>query len=561
MIRRLHIESYALIDRLDIEFHPGFSVITGETGAGKSIILGAIGLLLGQRAVSAENRSGGKTVVEAVFDVSQYDIKAFFDGMDLDYDAAECVVRREISASGKSRAFINDTPVLLSALKELGDILIDIHSQHQNLLLNQERFQLDVLDTIARDSDLLGRYQQAYKTYTDTGRALAQARDESDRAKKDEEYVRFQFDQLDEAKLRDGEQEDLEQEADLLSHAEDIRESLYSAMRRLSSDRDDDTLENIRQSKQMLQRISDIYPVSEELAERLGSCYIELKDIAEELESRSESVESNPRRLEQVNDRLSTIYSLQKKHHVDSVGGLLELHHELEERLRTIDNSDETISGLEKSLDSALREMEATASALSEERKKAGKEVERQITDRLIALGMPNVRFQICFERKPQPDGTGADAVEFMFSANRNMPLQNMADVASGGEIARVMLSLKAMIANAVKLPTIIFDEIDTGVSGRMAEKMALIMKEMGDGGRQVISITHLPQIAAVGRHHYRVFKDDAQEMTHTHIIELSEEQRTEELAKMLSGEVMSEAALANARELLGNKHSRQDNK
>lgn len=551
MIRKLHIENYALIDRLDIEFHSGFSVITGETGAGKSIILGAIGLLLGQRAISSDNRNGEKTVVEAVFDINRYDIQQFFDDNDLDYDE-ECVIRREISAAGKSRAFVNDTPVLLSVLKDLGDILIDIHSQHQNLLLNQEHFKLDILDTIARDKELLEQYHTSFIAHQNAEKALAQALENTNKNKEEEEYIRFQAEQLIEAKLRDGEQEALEQEAEILSHSEEIKESLFSALRYLSSDSDDDTLENIRQSVRVLEEISDMFPVSEELAQRLDSCYIELKDIADELESQSENVEFNPKRLEQVNDRLNTIYSLQQKHHLNTVGELLELQAKLEQKLNVIDNSEEIILELQKASASAKMAMDEKASVLTQERIKAGTEVERQITERLVSLGMPNVRFKVNIEQKQQPDSTGYDSVEFMFSANKNVPLQNMADVASGGEIARVMLSLKAMIASAVQLPTIIFDEIDTGVSGRMAEKMALIMKEMGNGGRQVISITHLPQIAAVGRHHYRVFKEDSQDRTLTHITELSEEQRIEELAKMLSGEVMSEAALANAKELLG---------
>lgn len=553
MIQRLHIENYALIDRLDIEFHPGFSVITGETGAGKSIILGAIGLLLGQRATSADNKEGGKTVVEAIFDVSQYDIQQFFTDNDLDYDEKECVVRREILPSGKSRAFVNDTPVLLSNLKALGDILIDIHSQHQNLLLNQEHFQLSVLDIIAHNDGLLSQYGVYYKTLRDAENALSKARENAKRNREEEDYIRYQAEQLAEAKLTDGEQEELEQEAEMLSHAEDIKDSLYTAMNYLASDNDDNTLENIRQGKQVLERISDVFPVSESLAERLESCYIELKDITDELESQSENVEFNPQRLEQVNDRLNTIYSLLQKHHLDSIKELMALQTELEKKLAIIDNSEELIKQLEQDVDHARKLVEDKAQEISSERKQAGKDIEMQVTERLVSLGMPNVNFRIGFSEKSQPDETGCDCVEFRFSANKNMPLQNMADVASGGEIARIMLSLKAMIANAVKLPTIIFDEIDTGVSGRMAEKMAMIMKEMGGSGRQVISITHLPQIAAVGRHHYRVFKEDSEDRTLTHIVELTEEERVGELAKMLSGEVTSEAALANARELLRN--------
>lgn len=552
MIKNLHIENYALIDRLDIEFHSGFSVITGETGAGKSIILGAIGLLLGQRAASGDNHDSEKTVIEAVFDLSRYDIRQFFDENDLDYDP-ECVVRREITTSGKSRAFINDTPVLLTALKGLGDILIDIHSQHQNLLLNQEHFQLDVLDIIAQKPEALETYETAYQNFKAAEQKLQKVRNEGKRSKEEEEYIRYQVEQLHGAKLNSGEQEELEQESEVLSHAVEIKESLYDALRLLSSDNEDNTLENIRQSLHTLQNTGGMFHPADELANRLDGCYIELKDIADELESQAESVEYDPKRLESVNERLNIIYTLEQKHHVGSVDELLALQVELEQKLNAIDNSEELIMELEKAVKEARQCMMEKANIVSSNRRQAAKDVEQQIVERLVALGMPNVRFEVKIEDRREPDLSGNDSVEFLFSANKNMPMQNMAEVASGGEIARVMLSLKAMIANAVKLPTIIFDEIDTGVSGRMAEKMANIMKEMGEGGRQVISITHLPQIAAAGSHHYKVYKDDSTDRTLTHIIELTPDERVDELAKMLSGEVTSEAALANAKELLRN--------
>lgn len=558
MIKSLHIDNYALIDELDIDFYPGFSVITGETGAGKSIILGAIGLLVGQRSTSNSLREGEKTVIEATFDVENYNLQSFFDDNDLDFDGKECVVRREITQTGKSRAFINDTPASLSQLKELGDKLLDVHSQHQNLLLNKENFQLSILDILAGNEKKLAEYKDAYKNYKDACRELADAIEQTEKNKQDEDYLRFQLDQLQELNLREGEQTELEDELEMLSHAEEIREQLNEALRLICSDDDNDVLQNVRESGRAIQRLTDIFPSVGELGERLESCYIELKDISDELDSKMESVESNPKRLDKVNERLSSIYSLEQKHRVDSVEALIALQKEMEKTLKDVDQSEEHIEELKSKCQELRTKTIALADVLSIERGKAAKKVEQEMVERLLSLGMPNVRFQVSItDKKPTTDeetsfdSSGKDKVEFLFSANKNMPLQNLSQVASGGEIARVMLSLKAMIAGAVKMPTIIFDEIDTGVSGSMADKMARIMREMGDNDRQVISITHLPQIAALGKHHYKVYKSDETNKTTTHIVELEKEQRISELANMLSGETTSQAALDNARELL----------
>ena len=553
MIRHLHIENYALIDELDIDMYPGFSVITGETGAGKSIILGAIGALVGQKVTASSLREDRKMVVEAVFDMDlNLDFRQFFEDNDLDWDDAQCIVRREVTAAGKSRAFVNDTPTQLSVLKELGDKLLDVHSQHQNLLLNKEDFQLSILDILAGNESRKAEYREAYTDWRSAVKALNEALEHMQRGRDDEEWLRFQVDQLADLNLKEGELAALEEEAEVLSHAEDIKGALYEAANLISSDGSSDVLDSLRRGTDALKNISDVYPAVGELAERLDSSYIELKDIAEELEGRFDDVEDDPRRLESVNERLDSIYTLMKKHHKDTDEELMALHRELQERLVSIDCSEERIEELREKVQSAECRVQSLGLRLTESRRKAAVEVQRQMTERLLPLGMPNVRFEVEMTQKEEADASGLDKVAFMFSANKNMALQNMSQVASGGEIARVMLSLKAMISGAVKLPTIIFDEIDTGVSGSIADKMAKIMREMGDNSRQVISITHLPQIAAMGQHHYKVYKTDSTEATNTHIAMLTEEERVEELASMLSGEIRSEAAISNAKVLLG---------
>ncbi len=555
MIKSLYIENYALIDRLNIDLHPGFSIITGETGAGKSIILGAIGLLLGQRADSKSIKNGAsKCIIEAGFNIADYGLDNFFETNDIDFDGSECIVRRELTSAGKSRAFINDTPVALGLLKEIGDKLIDVHSQHQNLLLNKENFQLNVLDIIGDNSTRLSSYSEAYALYKHLCAEYEAAVVEADKNRADEEFLQFQFDQLYSANLVVGEQAELEAESELLTHTEDIKTGLFRAKNCLSTDGEgDDALMLLKLSMSALHGVSSMFAEADELVKRLDSCYIELKDMADEMDSRLDSLEYNPERLAYVNERLSAIYSQEKKHHVDTVEQLLDIQTDLERRLNNISNSDEHIAELQSKRDEAYAKLLSLAEELSVCRQSAAKVVETKMVDYLLPLGMPNVRFAVEVTRRDVPDASGVDKVAFLFSANKNGVMQSVAQVASGGEIARVMLSLKALIAGAVKLPTIIFDEIDTGVSGSIAEKMARIMKEMGNKNRQVISITHLPQIAALGTSHYKVYKTDDEHSTTSHIVELTMEQRVEEIANMLSGENITEAAISNAKELLKN--------
>lgn len=550
MLRSLYIQNYALIEKLDIRFDSGFSVITGETGAGKSIILGAIGLLLGQRADVKSIRKGAtKCVIEAHFDVSAYGMKPFFEANELEYED-ECILRRELYASGKSRAFINDTPASLAQMKELGELLIDVHSQHQNLLLNKEGFQLNVLDLLAHDEAELAAYQKLYNDWRQARQDLEElvARAEQNRA--DEDYIRFQLEQLEEANLTDGEQEELEQEAEMLTHAEDIKAGLYRAGQALNAD-EGSVLEALKDCQNTMMGLRSVFAPAGELADRLDSVYIELKDISQEVSDKEEEVEFNPARLDEVNTRLNLIYSLQQKHRVDTVKALLSLQENYALQLSAITSSDEDIARLEARVKEFFTQVTAQAQVLTEARTRAAREVERQMAARLVPLGMPNVRFQVEIGARKEPGVHGADTVNFLFSANKNGVLQSISQVASGGEIARVMLSVKAMIAGAVKLPTIVFDEIDTGVSGEIADRMADIMQEMGDNDRQVISITHLPQIAARGRAHYKVYKEDNEVETNSHIRRLTDDERVEELAHMLSGATLTEAALNNARALL----------
>ena len=550
MLRSLYIQNYALIEKLDIGFDSGFSVITGETGAGKAIILGAIGLLLGQRAdVKSIRKGASKCIIEARFDVSAYGMQPFFEANELEYED-ECILRRELYASGKSRAFINDTPASLAQMKELGELLIDVHSQHQNLLLNKEGFQLNVLDLLAHDDAELAAYQRLYNDWRQARQDLEALVARAEQSRADEDYIRFQLEQLEEANLTDGEQEELEQEAEMLTHAEDIKAGLYRAGQALNAD-EGSVLEALKDCQNTMMGLRSVFAPAGELADRLDSVYIELKDISQEVADKEEEVEFNPARLDEVNARLNLIYSLQQKHRVDTVKALLSLQESYALQLSAITSSDEDIARLEAQVKELFSQVTAQAQVLTEARTRAAREVERQMAARLVPLGMPNVRFQVEMGVRKEPGVHGADTVNFLFSANKNGVLQNISSVASGGEIARVMLSVKAMIAGAVKLPTIVFDEIDTGVSGEIADRMADIMQEMGDNDRQVISITHLPQIAARGRAHYKVYKEDNEVETNSHIRRLTDDERVEELAHMLSGATLTEAALNNARALL----------
>lgn len=556
MIRHLHIENYALIQHLDIDFHPGFSVITGETGAGKSIIIGAIGLLMGQRADSRTIKAGAKRcVVEIEMNVADYGMETFFEEADLDYDEGCCIIRREVTAAGKSRAFINDTPVSLSLLKEIGEMLIDVHSQHKNLLLGKEDFQISTLDLLAKNDALLDSYKRAYSLYRQTEKELEEAVAMAKQSQEEEDYLRFQYEQIAEAELQENEQEELEEELQTLEHAEDIKSTLFSVVRIMQSDGESaDVLNMLRQGIHELRSISSVYSQADAIADRMDSCYIELKDVAGELEDGADSVEYNPKRQEQVSERLNTIYTLEKKHGVDSVDQLLELQHLLEKKLSAIDGSGELIERLRCQVEENRRTATSLALQLSAARAKAAEAMEAEMRTKLLPLGMPNAQFRcevVTDEQTLTPKG--CDQVQFLFNANKSGELKPVSQVASGGEIARVMLSVKALIAGAVKLPTIIFDEIDTGVSGKVAEKMAIMMREMGNQNRQVISITHLPQIAAHGQHHYKVYKEDTEDTTLSHIVPLVYEQRVEELAHMLSGEDLTQAAIDNARALIEN--------
>lgn len=550
MLKQLYIKNFTLIDELNIQMHPGFSVITGETGAGKSIILGAIGLLLGNRADSKSIKAGrDRCVIEAHFDLSKYDMQQFFTDNDIDEDLSDTIIRRELTAAGKSRAFINDTPVSLTKMRELGEQLVDIHSQHQNLLLQKEDFQLNVVDIIAQDEKQRKNYEAAYNQYKQANQKLNALKAEIEKNRENEDFLRFQFKELDEAQLQNGEQEELEQEYEMLSHSEDIKTALYQADNHLSGD-DGNIIERLKQTSEQLANIKDVYPEVTELLERIDSSYIELKDIAQEVNGLTDHVEFDPARLETINERLDKLNSLQQKFHVKDLGELIETYHQLKEQLSHIDHSDEDVEALEQEVAQLLEKAQKQAKELTAIRTKAAKKVEEEMKQRLIPLGIPNVRFSISLTEKPLSHD-GGDKVSFLFSANKSTPLQPVTQVASGGEIARVMLSLKAMISGAVKLPTIIFDEIDTGVSGKIAEKMAQIMVEMGNHERQVLSITHLPQIAAMGSHHYKVSKEETDEGTISRMTELSQQERVQEIAQMLSGSDVSEAALANAKELL----------
>lgn len=553
MLKKLDIRNFTLIDHLEMALYPGFSVITGETGAGKSIVIGAIGLLLGNRADAKQVKRGcDKCIIEATFDLSIYHsdvLKDFFEDNDLDYEPEECLLRREVNANGKSRAFINDTPVTLALMRELGEQLIDVHSQHQNLLLSKEDFQLNVVDIIARDRQQLADYRAAFAEYRSAQRRLEELREQIATSRDNEDFLRFQQKELSEANLASGEQEQLEQEAELMSHAEDIKRALHEADYGLSGD--DTGIVNLTRSiATQLRSVADVYPEAQELAERLESCFVELKDISQEIASKVDDVEYDPQRFNLITQRLDTIYTLQQKFHVQTVDELLDRLNGINAQLDNIDNSDEELQELERSVDKLHAVCVEKAVVLTDMRRKSATVVEQELSKLLVPLGIPKVRFKV--DVSPADLSTnGADKVMFLFSANSSTDMQPVSQVASGGEIARVMLSLKAMISKAIGLPTIIFDEIDTGVSGRVAEQMAHIMRDMGKANRQVICITHLPQIAAAGSTHYKVAKQETEQGTVSTMTQLSDEQRITEIAQMLSGSDVSQAAVDNAKSLL----------
>ena len=550
MLKHLYIKNFTLIDELDIELRQGFSVITGETGAGKSIVLGAIALLLGQRADPKTIKYGAdKCIIEAHFDLSRYGMDDFFKDNDIENDPEDCIIRRELMASGKSRAFINDTPVQLTMLKELGERLVDVHSQHQNLLLNKQDFQLGVLDIIAEDSQQLAKYQEIFRQYQHVRQELEALKERIERDRQNADFLQFQCDELTQAGLVEGEQEELEQKNDTMSHSEEIKSALYDADNALGAEQIG-VVANLRSALSSMKRIEKVYPAAEELVQRMDSSYIELKDISEEISGYLEDIDFDPSEMEAVVNRLDRLYDLEKKYHADSIGELIEKRDELRKQLNCIENSDEALHDLQQKLIALKESVDKEAVVLTNIRSKSAKKIEKEMNSKLVPLGMPNVRFAIQMTTTDL-DINGQDKVAFLFSANASTPLQPVSQVASGGEIARVMLSLKAMISGAVKLPTIIFDEIDTGVSGKMAEKMAEMMQEMGEHGRQVISITHLPQIAALGSTHYKVEKKETATGTTSSMSELTAEQRVLEIAQMLSGSDVSAAAIQNAKQLL----------
>ena len=550
MLKHLYIKNFTLIDELDIELRQGFSVITGETGAGKSIVLGAIALLLGQRADPKTIKYGAdKCIIEAHFDLSRYGMDDFFKDNDIENDPEDCIIRRELMASGKSRAFINDTPVQLTMLKELGERLVDVHSQHQNLLLNKQDFQLGVVDIIAEDSQQLAKYQEIFRQYQHVRQELEALKERIERDRQNADFLQFQCDELTQAGLVEGEQEELEQKNDTMSHSEEIKSALYDADNALGAEQIG-VVANLRSALSSMKRIEKVYPAAKELVQRMDSSYIELKDISEEISGYLEDIDFDPSEMEAVVNRLDRLYDLEKKYHADSIGELIEKRDELRKQLDCIENSDEALHDLQQKLIALKESADKEAVVLTNIRSKSAKKIEKEMNSKLVPLGMPNVRFAIQMTTADL-DINGQDKVAFLFSANASTPLQPVSQVASGGEIARVMLSLKAMISGAVKLPTIIFDEIDTGVSGKMAEKMAEMMQEMGEHGRQVISITHLPQIAALGSTHYKVEKKETATGTTSSMSELTAEQRVLEIAQMLSGSDVSEAAIQNAKQLL----------
>ena len=551
MLKEIHINKYVLIDRLDIDFKEGFSVMTGETGAGKSIILGAMNLLLGGRADSKTIMQGAdKCTIEGSFSIQGYGLEQFFKENELDYCPDDTILRRELLQSGKSRAFINDTPVSLNQMRDLGCRLIDIHSQHQNLALGTQSFQLDVVDTIAANSQVKTAYEQSFDSWSALKAELARLKAEFESDNTDREYLEFQLEGLDNAHLKDGELQDLEQESDILEHAEEIKQNLFSASQIMSGD-EEGCLQKLRSALQSLRTASRNFPQAQELAERLDSCLIELKDISETIDDAQEDINYDPARLEQVNERLDLIYTLLKKHKKENIAQLLELAESIRTRLDRSGSYEFDIEKLTKQVENARLEMEKKAAELTKSRQKASDTIIKDIKALLVPLGIPNVQFGIEIQPAAAYDRTGHDDLRFMFSANKAVPMQELSQVASGGEIARVMLSVKSLIASVRTLPTIIFDEIDTGVSGAVAEKMALLMEKMAGGGRQVLAITHLPQIAALGHTHYKVYKTEEKDATRTRITLLDYNDRIHEIASMMSGAKLTQAALDNAKTLI----------
>ena len=559
MLTHLTINNYVLIESLDIDFAAGFSVMTGETGAGKSIILGALGLLTGGRADTGSIMPGAaKCTVEGIFNIDGYDLQSVFEENEIDYEPTECILRREVSSNGKSRAFVNDSPVNVSALRQIGLRLLDIHSQHSNLLLENPAFQLGIVDTVAGHLDLLGQYRECYARIVETKRQLKELEENLAKRQSDEDYLRYQLNQLDEFKPQPGEDEELKQQQSALSHAEDIKISLSTIDAMLNGDDSDNgmgAIDALRRSSQTMQQIASVYPAIEDYLSRLESVVTEVKDIAGDINGMVEDIEYNPARLQQVTDRLDQLYSLEQKHHVGSSDELIVLAEDIRSQLALLTDSEDNIKELRKQIDVETEQAKKLAEKLSAGRLKASKQVEKLVSESITAMDMPAAIFKADIENTNELQPSGMDNATFLFSANKNMMPRPLADVASGGEMSRVMLALKALTSKQMNLPTIIFDEIDTGVSGKVASSMAQIMAQMSSGGnQQVLAITHLPQIAAKGDAHYFVYKEDEGTRTLTHIKQLDQEGRITELAHMLSGNMVTEAARENARQLLQGK-------
>jgi DNA repair protein RecN (Recombination protein N) len=549
MLVKLYVHNYALIKDLDVELEDGLTIITGETGAGKSILLGALSLILGTRADSSVLlKKNEKCVVEGTFRIENYDLSEFFASNELDYEPVT-ILRREINPAGKSRAFINDTPVTINLLKELGDRIIDIHSQHQTLMLHDNSFQLNVIDSFAGTSKLKDEYKLVYKNYRMLSREFDELAEKADRNKADLEYLQFQLNQLEEAKLREGEQEELEKEQELLSHAEEIKLGLSNASNLFSSDTTS-VLILLREAKAALSKIAEFLPNGEEILRRSESSYIELNDLAGEIERLAAAIDADPHRLAQVNDRLDTLYSLNQKHRVTGLNELIAKREDIRKQLKSIMTSDERMSQVEAALKKETAVLKNLSEGISVKRKNIVADVEKKIIDLLNQLGMPNAKFRVSLTKLQDFTFSGTDHADFLFSANKQVEPENLAKIASGGELSRVMLSLKSLLTKNNNLPTIIFDEIDAGVSGEVADKVGQILAGMGKY-MQVVNITHLPQVASRGTKHYHVYKDDSGDSTITRIKLLTDSERVIEVARLLSGSEVTETAVKNAKELL----------
>ena len=555
MFTRLSIRNYVLIQELEIDFREGLSIITGETGAGKSILLGALGLLTGQRADGRDvarnvstNETSKKCIIEGVFDLHATVWKEYFDTHELEYDP-ETVVRREISVDGKSRAFINDSPVNLSALKELGAKLIDIHSQHQNIYLQSPAFQLEILDTYAQQTDEVGTFAHAFSHFRKLQAELEALQIAARQQRSELDYHRFRYNELEAAKLRDNEQEALEEELKALTHAEEIQTGLALVNTLLDAD-ELSVAQMLKSALSTLSKLQTVYLPAESFRQRIESALIDLRDIAAEAACIAEATERNPERLEEVNTRLDLLYSLQQKHRVSSVGELMAIRNELDNKISEINDFDIRIEQVQTVIAQNLEQLETMSAAISGKRKQAIPAIEECILLLLVQLGIPNAIFKVELSPAGQFTPTGSDMIRFLFSANRQQNIQELSKVASGGEISRLMLSIKAAIAEKIALPTLIFDEIDSGVSGEIAGKMGNILEQMAQFA-QIINVTHLPQVAAKGKHHYMVFKEDHDAFTYTKVRKLTDDERITEIAKMLSGEKLTDAAMENARHLL----------